>query len=107
MRVKPLVVVIAMVLLGTFVVRAQDAAKPRAIRLVKPWSQMTSLTDEQKGKIADIHAKANAAKKEIEAKERADILSLLSDEQKAEAKKVEETDRAAAKERSAEAKQEQ
>jgi Spy/CpxP family protein refolding chaperone len=101
MRVKPLVAVIALVLLVTLVVSAQDAAKPKPVRLVQPWSKLTTLSEDQKAKINEIHLKANAAKNEIDKKERTDIIALLSAEQQTELKKVEELDRATAKERSA------
>src|SRR5690606_5242623 len=34
---------------------AEGAGKPRSRRLVKPWSELTSLTEEQKTQIVDIH----------------------------------------------------
>jgi hypothetical protein len=100
MRVKPLAAVLLLVLLVT-VVFAQDSARPRSIRLVQPWSKLTTLTDEQKAKINEIHLKANAAKRDIERKERTDIVALLNEEQQAELKKLEEQERVAAKERTA------
>ena len=101
MRVKSFVAVVALVLVAAFVVQAQDTAKPKPVRLVKPWNQIGSLSEEQKTKIADIHAKKLAAVREVEKKERADIIALLTDEQKAEVKKVEDAEMAAAKERGA------
>lgn len=58
-----------------------------SIKLVKPWSSVTSLTDDQRQKIHDIHEKANDDRKEIDSKEKADIMAVLTDEQKAELKK--------------------
>lgn len=58
--------------------------KARQVRLTKPWNQIASLSDEQKGKIAEIHKKAVADTKQIEAREREDIMAVLTDEQKAE-----------------------
>jgi Spy/CpxP family protein refolding chaperone len=75
-------------------VHAQDATsadKPKkstSARLVQPWSKISSLTDEQKTKLRDIHAKAAADKKAIDDKERTDCLAVLTDEQKAEAEKL-------------------
>ena len=57
-------------------------------RLTQPWSKIEGLSDDQKTKIREIHAKAVADKKAIDDKERADIMALLSDEQKAEAQKL-------------------
>ena len=99
MRAKPLLAVAALVLLGSFVVRAQD--KPKAIKLVQPWSKITTLSDEQKIKLNDLHIKANAEVKAIRDKEEADCMAVLTDEQKAELKKAEEAERAEAKEKRA------
>jgi len=71
-------------------VRAAETGgkKPASGRLTQPWSKIDSLSDEQKTKIKEIHAKAVAEKKAIDDKERTDILALLNDEQKAEAQKL-------------------
>jgi len=37
-------------------------------RLFVPWSKMTSLTDDQKAKIREIHARTQAERKALEAK---------------------------------------
>ncbi|HYO08545.1 MAG TPA: hypothetical protein VER17_06195 [Tepidisphaeraceae bacterium] len=82
---------------GLVTVRAEDkpadaapAAKKQAAaarpRLTQPWNKITSLSDDQKSKIRDIHAKALDEIRAIRDKEQADILALLSDAQKAEAK---------------------
>ena len=63
------------------------AAKPKkakAVRLTKPWSDMTSLTDQQKGQIAEIHRKAVEEKKQVEQREEAAILAVLNDAQRTE-----------------------
>jgi hypothetical protein len=49
---------------------------------------MSSLSDDQKMKIADIHKKSVEEKKAIEQKEHDAILALLSPEQKTEAEKL-------------------
>jgi Spy/CpxP family protein refolding chaperone len=89
------VVVCCALLLCSFVaVRAEDkpAAKPDAkpAKLVHPWSRLSSLSDEQKTQIGDIHKKANEQVSEIRKKEKADIMALLTDEQKAELKRMNE-----------------
>jgi Spy/CpxP family protein refolding chaperone len=74
-----------------FVHAAETPDKPKKTgggRLTQPWSKIATLNDEQKTKIREIHAKAVADKKAIDEKERADILALLTDEQKAEAQKL-------------------
>jgi len=87
----------AVLVLGSalFVVAAPDekpkAAAPVAAapaKLVKPWSELTSLNDEQKAKIHEIHVKALAQINEIEKQEKADIMAILTDPQKTELKEV-------------------
>jgi Spy/CpxP family protein refolding chaperone len=84
-----------MLLLAAMVaVQAQDAPadKPKdkkpSARLTQPWNKISSLSDEQKTQIREIHAKAVAEKKAIDEKEQTDILALLNDDQKAEAQKL-------------------
>jgi Spy/CpxP family protein refolding chaperone len=75
-------------------VRAADSEKPAAskarssARLTQPWSKMTTLSDEQKSQIREIHSKANQEIKAIHEKETADIMALLSNDQKAEVQKL-------------------
>lgn len=67
-------------------------------RLFAPYSKMTTLTDDQKEKIEVIHKKRLAEEKELEAKEKDDIMALLSDDQKKEIHDIEDkttTDRKA------------
>ena len=74
-----------------FVHAAEPGDKPKkasSARLTQPWSKISTLSDEQKTQIREIHAKAVAEKKAIDEKEREDILALLNDEQKAEAQKL-------------------
>ena len=83
-------------MLGTaLVVNGQE--KPKKSKLVKPWADLTSLNDDQKAKIYDIHQKSLADIRAIRDKEEADIMALLTDEQKAELKKNEESEKAEAK----------
>lgn len=69
----------------------------KAIRVPKPYSAITTLTDEQKRKIANLHSTALAEIKKITEKEAEDITSLLSDEQKQELEKLKEAETAARK----------
>jgi hypothetical protein len=95
-------------------VRAADDAKPapakaaakaadgekkekKPAKLTKPWSELTTLSEDQSNKIRDIHAKALAERKAIEDKEEADIMALLTDAQKSELKSIAEADAAAKK----------
>ncbi len=78
----------AVLLAGSVLVHADDEAKPvkkpHAVRLTKPWSELTDLTDAEKKQILEIHGKANEEKKAIEVKEHEDIVALLTDDQKKE-----------------------
>jgi Spy/CpxP family protein refolding chaperone len=78
---------------------AQPEAHHRAARLTKPWSEISSLTDDQKTKIEEIHGQALEQEKEIRAKEQSQIEALLTDAQKAELKSAAEKTMADRKER--------
>ena len=58
----------------------KSASRSRA-RLVKPWSELTSLSAEQRDQIMRIHAEAVDKINEIRDKEEADILAVLTPEQ--------------------------
>ena len=61
---------------------AEKTAPSRArARMVKPWSELTTLTPEQKDQIMRIHAEAVDKINEIRDKEEADILAVLTPEQ--------------------------
>ena len=70
-----------------------------------PFNKLSNVTDEQKQKINDIHRKANAERKSIDEKEEADIMALLTDEQKAELDKMEADKKAKSAEKRAEKKE--
>ena len=84
------VCVVMMMFAAVVWVRAAETGEKKRPggRLTQPWSKIESLSDDQKTQIRAIHAKAVADKKAIDEKERADILALLNDEQKAEAQKL-------------------
>ena len=63
-------------------------------RLTKPWKDLSSLTDDQKAQIIAIHRKAVQEIKQIEQREREEIMALLDDAQKTELQAL--TDKAAA-----------
>jgi hypothetical protein len=69
-------------------------AQARSARLNKPWRDMTSLTDEQKKQIADIHRKVVQDKKVIDDREKADIMALLNETQKGELKAMQDKESA-------------
>jgi Spy/CpxP family protein refolding chaperone len=74
-----------------FVRAAEPGDKPKKQgmgRLTQPWSKISTLSEEQKTKIREIHGKAVAEINAIREKETADIIALLSEEQKAEAQKL-------------------
>ena len=75
-------------------------AQRRLGRLTQPWNRIVGLSEEQKTRIREIHAAAIAEIHRIEAREKQDVMALLSDEQKVELKKIEEEARASRKTRS-------
>jgi hypothetical protein len=73
---------------------ASARGQARSLRLTKPWRDMSSLTDEQKKQIAEIHRKAVQDKKVVDDREKADIMALLNDPQKAELKGLQDKEAA-------------
>ena len=70
---------------------AGDQPKPekkdksaKKARVTKPWSELSSLSEDQKARITEIHQKAVDDIKEIQEREKQDIMALLTEEQKAE-----------------------
>ena len=68
--------------------KSDAKAEAKAIRLTKPWKDMTSLSEDQKRQIATIHKKTVQEVNSAEQRERADIMALLNDQQKAELKSL-------------------
>ena len=94
MKLRMAVVVSCAMLLSAVVwVHAQEAAaeKPKKqpmARLTQPWNKISSLSNDQKTQIRQIHTKALAEVRAIQEKERGDIMALLTDEQKSEAERL-------------------
>jgi hypothetical protein len=63
-------------------VQQQTTPSRGSTRLTRPWSQLSELSDDTKTKIIAIHRKSVDDVNAIRAKEREDILALLSDAQK-------------------------
>jgi len=89
--------------------KAEKKAGKQAARLQAPkgmnqLNKVSGLTDEQKAKITEIHAKAEADRKALDEKEMADVQSVLTDVQKAELKKLQDEQKAAADAKAAEKK---
>jgi hypothetical protein len=84
---------------------AEGAKKSRSRRLVKPWSELTTLSEEQKSRIIDIHQQALEDRKAIDRRERAEIVTLLTEEQRVELQDLE--DRKAADRKSKESKKQE
>jgi Spy/CpxP family protein refolding chaperone len=57
---------------------------PKKVRLFKPYSALTDLTDDQKAKIADIHKTYLAAMHAAADEQKSDIDAILTDDQKKE-----------------------
>ena len=102
----------AMLFAGAMTLKAEDKpadsgtsstetkASKKAPRLTQPWSKISSLSDEQKQKIADIHKAKTAVVKKLEEKEHEDIMAVLNDDQKAEVQKIEGDKKVASKTKS-------
>jgi hypothetical protein len=75
---------------------AQTASQSeaRAVRLTKPWKDLTSLTEDQKRKINEIHRKSTQEVKAIEQREHDDIMALLNEQQKSELTAMQEKEAA-------------
>lgn len=110
LRFKTLATAVILTGIAGFSVRADEATtqpsessspttKPAAsgnVRVVKRWN-LPSLTPEQKQKISDIHKQALADSKAVDQKEEDDIMAVLTDDQKAEIKKMEDDKKAESK----------
>jgi len=106
---------VTILMAGSMLIAADEMAAPttepstehhRSGRLVKPWSDLTTLTDDQKEKIEKIHADSLDAQRDIRDKERADIEALLSSDQKTQLTAMEADEAAERKERAAKKKTE-
>lgn len=62
----------------------KPAKKAPQLKVVKPWSLITTLTEEQKQKIVAIREAIAAERKKLEAMEKEQILAVLTDAQKQE-----------------------
>jgi len=78
-------------------------SKTGAAHVTKPWSEVSSLTDEQKEKIHDIHSKFLEDRRALEKKEHDDVMALLTDQQKKEVADVENSSKAGKKPKPADA----
>ena len=100
----------AVLMSAMLVAHAQDKKeegekKPaKQAKLTAPWTKLSGLSDEQKEKIRDIHGKANAEVKSIRDKEEADIMALLTDDQKKELAALKEKETVDKKSKSADEK---
>ena len=65
---------------------AADAAKPdvKGARLIKPYSDLKDLTPEQTTKLKEIHKKYADEIKDLEAKQKDEMMTVLTDAQKKE-----------------------
>lgn len=92
-KIKGLTLVIGALFTGMALAQStRPAASDENLpRLWQPYSRMTTLDRETHLKIDARHDETLAAIREIEAQERADILAMLNDEQKAELSEIEAT----------------
>src|SRR5690242_17303900 len=63
---------------------------PAAIRLVRPWNQLTDLSDEQKVKLDEIHRTSRAQIKAIEQQAKANMMAVLTPQQQATLREMQE-----------------
>lgn len=65
---------------------AADAAKPdvKGVRLIKPYSDLKDLTADQTTKLKEIHKKYSDEIKDLEAKQKDEMMMVLTDVQKKE-----------------------
>jgi hypothetical protein len=87
---KRLSLVVCMLFLITTGLSTEAAAPTKNYRLVLPWSKIKTLSDEQREKIYHIHRRALDDMKEIKAREKKEILALLTAAQKLEIIEAEE-----------------
>lgn len=73
----------------------ETPARTGHARLTKPWNELKDLTADEKAKILEIHQKALDEEKAIQKKEHADILAVLTDDQKKEVAAIEVKERSA------------
>jgi hypothetical protein len=81
------------ILTRAIIVRAEDApttepAKHAGLRVEKPYSEISNLTDDEKSKIAELHRKSLEEIKAIREKETDDIRAVLTDDQKTQLDKI-------------------
>jgi Spy/CpxP family protein refolding chaperone len=76
---------------------AKEQAKAKPVKVIQPYAKLASLTDEQRQRIADIHAQTLEQIKKLQEQEREQIMALLSDEQKADLQRLTEEAEAARK----------
>jgi Spy/CpxP family protein refolding chaperone len=106
--IKLFLVIAALMVLGSLSVRADEATtqpttqeSSAAARIPARYKSL-DLTDEQKSQIGDIHQKASGQIRDIDKQEQTDIDALLTDDQKAQLKKIDDDRKAEAKARRAE-----
>ena len=85
MKRASLLVVLALLLITNL-----RADQPREIRLVQPWNKLTTLSDDQKKLMAEIHQKALADHKEIDRRENREMMEVLTAEQQAEFRAIQD-----------------
>ena len=85
MKRASLLIVLALLLIANL-----RAEQPREIRVVQPWSKLTTLSDDQKKLMAEIHRKALADHREIDRRESREMMEVLTAEQQAEFRAIQD-----------------
>jgi Spy/CpxP family protein refolding chaperone len=81
--------------------KKESADKPKKLRLVRPWADLSTLNDEQRAKISEIHAEYVEKINQLREDEEAAIMALFTEDNKAELAKQEADRKQAQKERNA------
>jgi Spy/CpxP family protein refolding chaperone len=66
--------------------------QPSEIRLTQPWNKLTTLSDEQKTRLNEIYRKSKAEQKEIERRATAEMTGVLTPEQRAELRAIQDSE---------------
>jgi len=82
----------ASVLVGCLISHAASPSKKTlaAIRLSSPWNKLSDLSDEQKSQLDKIHRKSREEIKAIEQQAKADMMAVLTPQQQAELREMED-----------------
>jgi Spy/CpxP family protein refolding chaperone len=85
---------IAAIVIGLLTIGAEKPRPSAEIRLPQPWNKLIDLTDAQKIKLDEIHRDARAKQKAIEEQAKKDMLAVLTPEQQAQIRQIQDDETA-------------